>query len=96
MTKLGESLLEGISQARIIARNENNVAHIVLIEKPDVASIRKKLGLSQEKFAERFNLPKGSVRDWEQGRRTPDAAARNLLRVIKYAPETVERALSAR
>ena len=33
------------------------------------------------------------VRDWEQCRRQPDAPARNLLKVIDYAPETVERAL---
>lgn len=96
MTKLGDSLLESISEARAIARNEREATRIVRVEEPDVATIRKRLGLSQEKFAGRFNLPRGSVRDWEQGRRAPDAAARNLLRVIDYAPETVERALSSK
>ena len=47
-------------------------------------------------FAQRFNLLPASVRDWEQGRRAPDAAARNFLRLIDYAPETVARALVAR
>jgi hypothetical protein len=36
-----------------------------------------------------------AVRDWEQGQRTPDRAARVLLAIIKYEPKAVERALSA-
>jgi putative transcriptional regulator len=35
------------------------------------------------------------VRDWEQGRRNPDRAARTLLLVIDRNPKAVERALSA-
>jgi putative transcriptional regulator len=33
--------------------------------------IRRKLGLSQEEFAQRFRLPLGTLRDWEQHRREP-------------------------
>ena len=92
MTKLGESLLQGIAEAR----GETALARTITCEGPeDYALIRKRLGLSQDKFAKRFHLPPASVRDWEQGRRVPDAAARSLLRIIDYAPETVERALAA-
>lgn len=59
----------------------------------DVASIRHKLGLSQEEFALRFGLDVATVRNWEQGRYQPDGAARVLLKVIERHPAVVERAL---
>jgi putative transcriptional regulator len=61
---------------------------------PQVKMIRRALGLSQEEFAARFRLPLGTLRDWEQGRKTPDAAARALLLVIARAPEAAQRALA--
>src|SRR5579863_2414547 len=42
---------------------------------PEVKVIRRALGLSQEEFAGRFQIPLGTLRDWEQGRKDPDAAA---------------------
>jgi len=59
----------------------------------DVAAIRVKLGLTQSEFAKRFGIPLGTIRDWEQGRRTPEATARTLLLVIKHDPKAVDRAL---
>jgi putative transcriptional regulator len=61
---------------------------------PNVARIRAKLGLTQEAFAERFGLPLGTVRDWEQGAHRPDRAAQVLLRTIENEPEAVVRALA--
>lgn len=55
--------------------------------------IRMKLGLSQADFAARFQIPIGTLRDWEQHRAEPDAAALAYLRVISSEPETVRRAL---
>lgn len=60
---------------------------------PHPKRIRQRLGLTQEEFAARFHLPLGTLRDWEQGARTPGTAARTLLRVIDYDPEFVARAL---
>jgi len=62
---------------------------------PDAKAIRKQTGLSQFQFAWRYGFDVSAVRDWEQGRRTPDRAARVLLAVIKYEPKAVERALAA-
>jgi putative transcriptional regulator len=61
---------------------------------PRVKIIRRALGLSQEDFAARFHIPLGTLRDWEQGRKEPDAAARAFLTVIAREPETVQRALA--
>jgi len=59
-----------------------------------ILAIRKKLGLSRRRFAERFHLDARTLQDWEQGRRTPDQAARVLLTVIEREPEAVARALT--
>ena len=52
-------------------------------------------GLSQPAFAEKYDIPVGTLRDWEQGRTRPDAAALAYLRVIEHEPEAVQRALAA-
>lgn len=61
---------------------------------PRAKIIRRALGLSQEEFAARFQIPIGTLRDWEQGRSEPDQAARAYLKVIAGEPETVSRILS--
>ncbi len=55
----------------------------------DVKAIRGKLGLSQGAFAARFGFSVGAVREWEQGRRRPEQAARTLLLVIEHDPQAV-------
>lgn len=60
---------------------------------PQVKIIRRALGLSQEDFATRFCIPIGTLRDWEQGRKEPDAAARAYLVVIGRNPAAVNEAL---
>jgi putative transcriptional regulator len=60
---------------------------------PQVKIIRRALGLSQEEFATRFQIPLGTLRDWEQSRKEPDAAARAYLIVIARNPVAVSEAL---
>ena len=60
---------------------------------PQVKIIRRALGLSQEEFAARFHIPLGTLRDWEQSRKEPDAAARAYLTVIARNPKAVTEAL---
>lgn len=50
-------------------------------------------GLSQNAFSKRYGIPVASLRDWEQGRRVPDAATQNYLRVIARIPDAVANAL---
>jgi putative transcriptional regulator len=60
---------------------------------PQVKVMRRALGLTQDRFAARFHIPLGTLRDWEQGKSLPDRAARAYLRVIAHSPETVVDAL---
>jgi putative transcriptional regulator len=59
----------------------------------DVKALRKRMNLKQVEFANRFLLPLGTVRDWEQGRSVPDTPAQILLRVIEADPELVRRVI---
>jgi putative transcriptional regulator len=72
-----------------------SVAAAQVEDELDVAAIRKRERLTQEAFAKRYGFAFSTVRDWEQGRRQPDRAARVLLSVIAREPEAVRRALSS-
>lgn len=63
--------------------------------KVDVRAIRAGLGLSQTAFARRFGFSPATLREWEQGRRQPEAAARVLLLVIASRPEVVDEVLAS-
>jgi putative transcriptional regulator len=63
---------------------------------PQVKIIRRAFKLSQEEFAANFRIPLATLRDWEEGRVEPDAAARAYLQVIASEPEMVRKALAPR
>ncbi|MGH7041017.1 MAG: helix-turn-helix domain-containing protein [Acetobacteraceae bacterium] len=56
-------------------------------------SVRQRLGISQAEFAARYHVPIGTLRDWEQNRKQPDAPALAYLRVIAREPALVARTL---
>jgi putative transcriptional regulator len=83
-------MLAGAREALAIARGEGEPA---AVHQPvDVKALRARLGLTQEEFADRYGVPLGSLRDWEQGRGRGGAAA-VLLEVIEQAPKVVEKAV---
>lgn len=49
--------------------------------------VRKRLGLTQAEFSRRIDVSLDTIRNWEQGKRSPTGAARALLRVLDKAPE---------
>jgi putative transcriptional regulator len=59
----------------------------------DVAAIRAKTGLSQERFAVAFRISPHTLRNWEQGRRRPEGPARALILAIDRDPVALLRAL---
>jgi len=50
-------------------------------------NVRGQTGLTQTAFAERIGVPVETVRNWEQGKRSPRGPARALLKVIDQAPD---------
>ena len=62
---------------------------------PDVASLRWRLKMTQEAFANALGVPVATVRNWEQHRTRPDPAARSLLIILSREPEAALCALAA-
>lgn len=85
-------LKAGLEDAIAFVRGDQSrgVAHLAV----DIKALRSKVGKSQAQFAEAFHIPVGTVRDWEQGRRNPDAPARALLKIIAADPAIAERLLA--
>lgn len=50
-------------------------------------AIRAAARMTQAEFADRIGVPVETVRNWEQGKRSPRGPARALLRMIEGAPE---------
>lgn len=61
---------------------------------PQVRIIRRALKLTEEEFAERYDIPVETLRDWEQNRTTLDLVAQAYLKVIAREPELVRKALA--
>jgi putative transcriptional regulator len=94
-TVAGQSIITGVKQAIAWVNGEAVGARetVVNIPKVNVRRLRKKLHLSQSSFAAKFGFPEATIRNWEQGRREPELAARILLAVIDRRPEVVEEIL---
>ncbi len=95
MTKLESEILEGLDGAVAYSQGETarGRAHVVHVPVPDIAALRKRIGLSQDKFARAFGVSAGTLRNWEQGRHQPPGAARVPLGLIDREPEAVARTL---
>ena len=92
-----ENVLAGLAEAKAYLGGVGDHAgyRVHVPTEVDVKAIRSRLGLSQTAFAARFGFSPGAVRDWEQGRKRPEASARMFLTVIDRQPEAVMKALEA-
>jgi putative transcriptional regulator len=82
-------LLESVREGGAILRGEMPPSRVFEFAEPDVRLIREQYGLTQEKFALLIGISVATLRNWEQGRRKPEGAARVLLQVAARHPEAV-------
>ncbi len=68
---------------------------VVRPQPPEIepAAVRAGTGLSQAEFAVRYGFTDATIKNWEQGRAKPDAAARIALWLIANEPDAIDRAL---
>ena len=59
----------------------------VSISAEEIQDIRKTLRLSQSVFAKLLNVSLSSVRQWEQGTRTPSGSTMVLLELLQREPK---------
>ena len=90
-----QELLTSIRQAGRIRRGALKPSRVTEFRPTDVQDVRTKLGTSQTEFALMIGVSVATLRNWEQGRRTPDGPALALLRVAARNPKAVIQALHA-
>lgn len=90
-----ESLMQGLNEALGHAQGKETGAVVHQIEVPtvDVAAIRASTGLSQSAFARSIGVAKGTLLNWEHGRRHPTGPAQVLLAMIARKPSLVSELL---
>ena len=89
-------IVAGLREAVSYAKGDAGKVRLSRFNVPDnidVKKLREGLGMSQAEFALRFGFSRGTLQQWEQGRRYPDGAARVLLTVISHSPDMVTKAL---
>jgi putative transcriptional regulator len=91
MSEAFESVMEGLNEALAFARGAKTgaVVHHVEVPAVDVAAIRASTGLSQGAFARSIGVAKGTLLNWEHGRRRPTGPAQVLLAMIARRPSLV-------
>ncbi|KUR74143.1 DNA-binding transcriptional regulator [Novosphingobium sp. Fuku2-ISO-50] len=95
MSEVYDSLMEGLNEAVAFARGEktNVIVHQIEVPTVDVAAIRASTGLSQGAFARSIGVAKGTLLNWEHGRRHPTGPAQVLLAMIAKKPSLVSELL---
>jgi putative transcriptional regulator len=82
-------LATSIEQAGAILHRKKARSRSLQIDNPNVPKLRRHLGLTQDKFAKLLGISLATLRNWEQGRRKPEGAARVLLCVAAKYPKAV-------
>ena len=61
----------------------------------DIAALRRFVRLTQEQFANAMGISVHTLRNWEQGRRTPEGPALALLRIAAKHPRIIRENLES-
>ena len=92
--KLFRELDTNLKKAAKIAKGATSPKSVYVVLTPaEIKTIRTSVKMSQAVFARSFQLSLDTLKGWEQGKRKPDVAAANFLRMIKADPEFVQRSL---
>jgi putative transcriptional regulator len=91
MSKAFDSIMEGLNEAIALSQGKDTgaVVHGIEIPSVNVAAIRAQTGLSQSAFAKSIGVAKGTLLNWEHGRRQPTGPAQVLLALIARKPSVV-------
>lgn len=81
--------------AQQIAEDPDTAPELTLEMLTEPANLRRRLGLSEERFAAALGIPLSTLRNWEQGLTAIDPPARSLLILVARDPEATLTALAA-
>ena len=86
---LFKELVASVRECGVILRGEAAPSRVFVVDGPNIKRLRANYQISQEKFAALVGISVGTLRNWEQGRRTPEGPARVLLQVAAKYPRAV-------
>jgi putative transcriptional regulator len=95
MSKFGKELIQSLTEAVEHAEGKAGSVRVQVVEVPDVRAIRRHLRMSQNQFSSAYRIPLATLKNWEQGRRQPDAPAAAYLQAIAKRPSEIKDALMA-
>ena len=87
-----DSIKQGLEEAKAFSKGQGAGArvHEIAVPEINVAEVRAKTGLSQAEFARSIGVAKGTLLNWEHGRRSPTGPAQVLLALISKQPSVVQ------
>jgi putative transcriptional regulator len=95
MSKFGKELIESMTQAATHASGRKVPGmRVTKVKVPNVRAIRRSLHMSQSRFATVYRIPLSTLKNWEQGRRHPDAPAAAYLLAIQRRPKEIMEAVA--
>lgn len=89
-----KKLLDATSERLIQLHQRQDDAEAILDAAQYAKGVRERIGLSQQEFSNRIEVSLETIRNWEQGKRSPTGAAKALLKILDRAPEIALLALS--
>ena len=95
MSEAFDSIKEALHEALAFAQGKDTgaVVHRIKVPEVDGVAIRHETGLSQGEFARSIGVAKGTLLNWEHGRRRPTGPAQVLLALIARKPSVVRELL---
>ncbi|MGQ0662328.1 MAG: helix-turn-helix domain-containing protein [Pseudomonadota bacterium] len=92
MSTAGKSVIRGAEDALAFLRGDKGRARVRVVmvpERVDVRAMRRKLGMSQAKFAASFGINLRTLQEWEHGRAIPEGPVRARMTIIDREPKAV-------
>ena len=88
-------LTDGDFERAIPRRLRDRIARGQISGGNDIVALRQFVGMTQQEFADALGISVHTLRNWEQGRRSPEGPALALLRVAARHPRVLRENLAA-
>ena len=85
--RINAELLDSTTEAELAAQQASDDVIAMQDSAKFARRVRQRLGLTQQELSQRIDVSLETIRNWEQGKRSPTGAAKALLRVLDQAPE---------
>ena len=89
MSEAYNRISQGLKEAIEYSKGNKSTSRTFMPIHVDVKELRKRIGMTQTKFASSFGINLSTLRHWERGDRYPQGPALTLLNLLSKEPETI-------